>query len=339
MYKLFVCLFAFILMTSCAGERTSLPELFEEKEHVALQEVMPGIKNNIFSPSCFYIEGDYWVFAESKLDTLLMVYNAKTGSCHRFLSKGQGYMEAVGVELLGNGGCEGLVYAYDMRARSVYKINLAVSLSALSLEKDSLPLSYAIAGLAYDAALSFYELSATPYRFMLDSPEGSKMFGDVEEKDGLPASTIAKVLQGPCALSPVNRRLVWFSSIGDVYEIYDYTDVKDVHVVCSHVLYSPNIRNDAAITPKEHVGVRSIAVSDKHIYALYVGRTLEEILRGGKQLEGISSSQVLVFDWEGKPVRLLELDRELFSIAYDAKADCLYGIGLDDDAAYAIYRI
>lgn len=339
MRNLLACLSALLLIVSCSDGKSTLPELFEMKESVALQEVMPDIKQHINSPSCFYIDGDYWVFAEPKMDTLLLVYNTKLGSCQRVLPKGQGYMEAVGVAMLGNGGRKGLVCVYDMLAHSVYKLDLTVPPSDFLLEKDSLPKSYSISYLAYDADLSFYELSTSPYRFMLSSSKGNEMFAKVEEKDGLPASTISKVIQGPCALSRDVKRLAWFSSIGDVYEIYDYAEVDDIRVVCSQTLCFPGIRNDAAITPKEHVGVRSLAVSDKYVYALYVGRTFEEILRGGQKQEGLRSRQLLVFDWEGNPVRLLELDKELFSIAYDEKEDCLYGIGLDENAEYAIYRI
>lgn len=53
----------------------------------------------------------------------------------------------------------------------------------------------------------------------------------------------------------------------------------------------------------------------------------------------ICSKTILVFDWDGNPVRIIETDREMYAITYTAAGHCLYGLGLDDEGNYAVYQI
>ena len=323
---------------SCTQDKKSLSELFLEKESVVAEEVKPSLKDSLISPTAFYIQGKYWFFSEPKLDTLILVYDVESEDYQRILPKGQGPVEAISVENLGYGGDAGSIYAYDQRLRRVFKVNLLGDLSKrLPLIVDSTHVEGA--SVAYDGNLSFYEQMGKVKRFKIRGLNGEKEFGEALQVPGLPAETVSKLLQGPMALSPKYKRLVWMSYLGDAYEIYDYSSPDSVQIVCSVACGLPDARNDGAVTQHAHIGVRYVTVGNEYIYALYIGRTLREIIADGKQQESLRSNKVLVFDWEGNPVKELEIDRELYSIAYNEMDGCLYGIGMDDEFAYTIYKL
>lgn len=338
MYKYVLLLLAFLQM-SCSDKSFLLTDLFESTEYVVLEEVMPELKSQIYAPNALYAQGGYLLFSEPKLDTLLMVYDVNADKSRRILPKGQGNMEAVSIETLGYGGNAASVYAHDMRAQSIYKIDLSGGLQNISIEKDTVDLSYAIGAVAYDGDMAVYALSGSDDRFVKVAPDGHKPFGEIEQISGVSSNVTTKILQGPCALSPQRKRMAWFASMGDAYEIYDYSDAENMQVILARKFYLPLPRNDGAITVKEHVGVTSVATSDDCIYALYIGKTFEEILKEAHGQEGLRSNKILVFDWDGNPICLLQLDKELYSIAYNRERQCLYGIGLDESTEYAIYRM
>jgi len=68
---------------------------------------------------------------------------------------------------------------------------------------------------------------------------------------------------------------------------------------------------------KSKEGYFDIAVSNSFIYALYSGY---------KEKSGKYPDQIFVFNWEGKPVAKLNLDREIWAIELDNKKKLIYGI-------------
>ena len=334
----YVFLLLLCVCLSCTQEKQSLLKLFDKKTEVASEEVRPSLKDSLISPTAFYIQGKYWFFSEPKLDTLILVYDAEAEAYQRILPKGQGPAEAASVEQLGYGGDAGCVCAYDQRLRRAFKVRLSGNLSGrLPVEVDSAEVYGS--SVAYDGRLSFYEQMGKSKRFTVSGPDGEKGFGEELQVRGLSPEIASKLLQGSITLSPERKRLVWMSYMGDAYEIYDYSNPDNMQTVCSVACGVPDARNDGAVTQHVHIGVRHVTVGGEYIYALYIGKTLQEIIADGKQQESLHSNQVLVFDWEGNPIEVLVADKELYSIAYSEEDGCLYGIGLDDEFAYTVYKL
>lgn len=325
---------------SCSQEKNdSFLKLFERTEPVAASEVMPEVKQNLLAPTALYAQGKYLLFAESKLDTLLMLYDMENETLCRMLNRGQGPLEAIDVSSLGYGGTPETVYAHDNRGQNVFKISLSDSLSGVTLSKDTVGLSYLCASVAFDGDMGFFMQNAASKRFVRISSDSRLDFGDPIEIEGVDSKAVSKTLQGPCVLSPDQKRIVWFSSINDVFEVYEYSE-SEVNLITSRICYVPMVRNDGAITPKEHIGVRSLTANKDYIYALYIGKSFKELMQqGGNPGAAICSATILIFDWNGNPVRMIKTDREMFSIAYSAHDHCLYGLALDDEDNYSVYQI
>lgn len=191
--------------------------------------------------------------------------------------------------------------------------------------------------MAYDDTLSFYEMINSEKRFLLSTPNKTIRFGNDIPLRGLSSEMSTKVLQGPCSLSSSRKRFFWFSSFGDVFEMYDYSNVNEIKTVASQVINVPAANVNGALGSNDRFGVSSVASDDSCIYALYLGKTLKDGL--SDRAKALYSDIVLVFDWDGVPYKLLNLDREVCSISYSKTDKKLYGLGLDDNLNYTVYEI
>lgn len=84
----------------------------------------------------------------------------------------------------------------------------------------------------------------------------------------------------------------------------------------------------AIMKPENRIGCLSAGVSEKYIYVLFSGKTLDN---GGNE-----SKTVLVFDWDGNPIKAIELDKPLRLIT--VSEDDKYLFGYYDDGRANIYR-
>ncbi|MDR0349400.1 MAG: TolB-like 6-bladed beta-propeller domain-containing protein [Tannerella sp.] len=75
---------------------------------------------------------------------------------------------------------------------------------------------------------------------------------------------------------------------------------------------------------------RDATVTDDYVLALYSGKS--EALEGN--IAPCTKSAVRIFDWEGNPLILVHVDRELGSIAYDQRTKRLYALDPEENIVY-----
>jgi hypothetical protein len=73
-----------------------------------------------------------------------------------------------------------------------------------------------------------------------------------------------------------------------------------------------------------------VAVTDEYVLALYSGKP--EALDGTTVPN--TKSAIRIFDWEGKPIALINVDRELASIAYDQRTKKVYALDFEEKIVY-----
>ncbi|MDX2303371.1 MAG: BF3164 family lipoprotein [Microscillaceae bacterium] len=77
---------------------------------------------------------------------------------------------------------------------------------------------------------------------------------------------------------------------------------------------------NVTMTTKNKVGFIDICADKSHIYVLYSGRNWER--HKDKYLQG---NTVLVFDWEGNPVKAYQLSNDISTFTIDSRGKMLYG--------------
>ena len=89
------------------------------------------------------------------------------------------------------------------------------------------------------------------------------------------------------------------------------------------------------VTPKDNsiIGFIDLSVTRNYVYALYVDKTY---LDSNDQMNKQCSNIVLVFDWNGNPVKRYNLDSEAYYIGVNELNNKLYAASIDSDGGWTI---
>ena len=82
------------------------------------------------------------------------------------------------------------------------------------------------------------------------------------------------------------------------------------------------------------IGFCDIASDDNYIYLLYSGR-----VRGEAGAKANHCQHILVYDWNGKPIKHILLEKPLFSMKYNASLNRIYGIGYEPEGCILEYDL
>ena len=80
---------------------------------------------------------------------------------------------------------------------------------------------------------------------------------------------------------------------------------------------------------------QDVAVTDYHVLALYSGKPgtgKPGVLEG--DIAPYIKSSIRIFNWEGNPLALVHVDRELKSIAYDQRTKRVYALDYEENIFY-----
>jgi hypothetical protein len=82
------------------------------------------------------------------------------------------------------------------------------------------------------------------------------------------------------------------------------------------------------------VGFCSIDCDDNYIYAIYSGRTSNS--HGGLSHH---CEHLLVYDWQGNPVKRYLLDIPMWTMQYDSEKNSIYGIAYNPEGGFIEYQL
>lgn len=338
------CLFLITLLlsiSSCKNTKvTTFLELFERNEDVSLLSYNSEVIDSLMSPDSFISAGDYLIFSEPKLPYLLSSYNIKTHAFKRFLRKGQGVDEAINIQTLGKLSNDNSFYAHDVISQSIFL--LSINDLSETIEKDSLTASYNVSSLAYDDNIAFYMIVGDSARFIVKNDNDFIPIGEMPKVDDILPQVLSQTLQGPSLISFKNKKIVWFSVYGDVMEIYNYSKPNNIYLEKSTVLNLPlfskeSERNSGVLSLDTKLSVSSITSDEKYIYALYNENLLKDAAE--KTDDIFYCNKILVFDWEGTPIKVLNVDKKIRSITFRNEDNQLYCLGLEESLNPTIYYL
>lgn len=332
-----------VLTTACQKEnKNNFVELFADRQKADVQKCPFDMADDVlWAPKEFVADGDNFIFVEEKLDTLLCVYNAPTQSVRRILHRGQGpdeYVVLSSVVAASDG-----FYAMDFNSRKSNYFDYATltpTKDSMYLSvADTLPVSFASIG----DSVRIYEVGGRDLLFyMFENKRFVSAFGDLSPYYA-DAESASEGVMGNFVNSEKNKRLAWASFTSDLMEIYDYSAPGSVRRVAAHRGEALQTE-DGVIMGDAFMSVISLAASDDYIYALYSGKSLMDVIRETPNMEMIQLAirkcgYILVFDWDGNPVRCLTLDNDALYISYDHKTGKLYCLCFDNDGNYVLRLI
>jgi len=85
-------------------------------------------------------------------------------------------------------------------------------------------------------------------------------------------------------------------------------------------------------------GIRGKA-KDAYIYPVVFEDEIWTLYRGGRSIvDGFLSNRIIVFDWDGNPIRHYTTDIDFYTLAVDRKNSVFYGITLSPDYAFVKFK-
>lgn len=137
--------------------------------------------------------------------------------------------------------------------------------------------------------------------------------------------------------NPQNGILAMVTQLGYVLEIY-HPDNKEVIAIKIGGYGPPQFTTkEGYAIPTGIMGYSDVCVGNRYIYALFWGRTFEDIKHSKEQIEG--GCQLEVFDLNGEPVKKYHLDRNITGFHMDETNNQLIGLDINSDQPVVVYEL
>ncbi|NDV58506.1 BF3164 family lipoprotein [Bacteroides sp. 519] len=323
MMKNFIILLIFIgTICSCKTENTSLLLIdnFEKVKKLTLHEYNYP-HDSLMKPSVIYSYGNYIVSSDLGSDYLLSVFNAETQSYVRFLKKGEGPEELLDIQQLG--GYDDSVFVKSTFGKMLFIYSLKENLlSRVSIPENTVSL------FLDDHLMITTNNGKSRYGIHNLNTKSSKEFGlTIPSQEELSC-----VLQGLCTGNAINDRIAWFSMYGDVFEIYDYSNMSEIKDIKQFVGAMPIVKMEGGapiFSLDSKLGVPSVTSNNDYIFVLYSEKTLKDAVT--LRDEVFLSNKILVLDWNGAFIEVLELNHPVRSISYNQEKEMLFCLGYDNE--------
>lgn len=148
--------------------------------------------------------------------------------------------------------------------------------------------------------------------------------------------TKALANQGEMVMHPQKKMFAYATRLSSNIDFFEVVDHK-IKLIKSLHLGDPILKSEvegddtmfsASPTEDTQIGFFSLCATDKYVYALYTENKVYE--------SSIKSNTVLVFDWEGNPVKKYILDKKAAAIAVDEARQNLFATVLNKEDGWSI---
>jgi len=306
-----------------------------------------GGEAQILNPTALAVAGEYLVVADAEAP-FLRLFSAGDGRLvNQAGREGEGpreFRSIAGISVETSPSGEIGIMAFDYRLQRLTRLVIADTGLAYVDSDTKITIEGGAAGLA---ALSNGTLVATgvfrPEAFTVLDAGGAvlRRGGEIPFlSERVTASLAQQVIDGRVAVEVGGSRLAIAARYAGRIDIYD-TDTGTRDSVMAPMPFEPEIRTrsngamDVFVQDGQtRFGYLAVASSRCCIYGLFSGRTRSDLL-ARKTL----STQLHVFDWNGKLRKVVNLDRDLRLIAVNPEGSALFGLSPDPEPTVFRYEL
>ena len=360
MKKIFIILLLSVILGACNNKKsTSIVESFKIKQLLTHKvfEVQNGA-NELMDPYNLVVVGNSVTLLNVRAPKIFTTVDISTGRViKQWGTKGQGPNEFLAVRDIYNNYLELGLNIWDISKTKLYFC------SDSNLESDSVYFQNIPVNVEDRNTMNFYDsvVQLDTFIFFAVGGNSDKLFtlfntknNEVKEIGDFPSedtnSHISSVLRkfaynGRIRYNSSLKKIVYVSIYSEMFEIYNF-DGADVELAKGNYstipLYKEIFRGDGARTVATSIlngkGKNYwVTISNENIFILY-----QDYKRSGVAQETDTNKpadMVLVFDWNGKPVKIYELDCLINSIDYDKTRNRLWAtryneVTLDPEIVY-----
>ncbi len=344
--NIYYCLLCFILISSCTipvqdkqafeevhfSDEVQLSEdLLRPDMFCVIDSVMVVYDNNKGSNKLFYafnvttgqLYSKFGIMGSGPEDYNFPVQMEYNESTNEICILDRNHSKVYGYRL------QDIVEGRDIKTSSIIKIPIDASRAVFQNDSSGYCLG------AFSTGMIGKYKNETITGYYLDFPDIKDHFLNSNQKFGL--------FQGDITMNRDGTRLVYSSARCDLIKVISIEN-NEAKEIMTHYSYTPKFRKMEgdyfSILPENPNGYISVTESNDFIFALFSGRSEREY--GGGHYFG---NTLHVFDWNGKIVKKITLDKDAWQLHMDRKSEKLYTIHFTTDeqqdmkARYYVYNI
>ncbi|MDR0973337.1 MAG: TolB-like 6-bladed beta-propeller domain-containing protein [Prevotellaceae bacterium] len=355
MRKLYICTIVLIFLSACGDSLDYTDKTLYhfrntpvDSLHISNYAVLE--KYDLLMPYSVIKRGNiYYIWDETSRDSIIVRFNTKDSTMIRGISYGQGPGELLpSIKFRDR---RDTLFIYDTNRNQYYTVDendkylyISKYKTYPARGKDAertfdvrfLPNGYITTGLQGDAWLATYDNR--------DSLLTTITYPRYPSFENVPNRELGFVYSGSIViLSPDERKIISASRNGSSLFFGTIEEGNRIREVKRWDYQEPELKrvriseNDYAhaLTINTIEGFTGVACTDKYVYAVYSGRT---VATHGLGLQN-NGEYLLVYDWDGNPVRHYVLEIPLRSVGYEEETGTLYGISQDPEGALVEYKL
>ena len=331
----------FIFLCSCGIKNEPL-DLFSEVETLADYEVLDIEQYEILDVDGFHINREYYAITHYKDSTMLTLVNTRTNKFLKGCPKGRGPNEFLSAEILSIQ--NGVLFINDANSEKVYEIDIEKCF-------DSNNITYTVVENPYPLVRGYISNKYIVGKPMIESDSVARfvLYNRLNKKLDLYYQfpkwmdnfdnfrKFTADFQTRISLHPENIGFVTSDIQGGFLSIWRIVDDKIV-LHKDFIFHLPKIffsKNNMAISEKDNkMGFSRTSVSKKYIFGSYIGATSDESKKNHSGTE-----HLLVFDWDGNPVKRYILPLKMNIRCYNEKENAIYGLNYEGETKVVKYKL
>jgi hypothetical protein len=329
-----------ILFQSCAKKAENTLQLFDEEKILSAITVNSQL-DSICYPGDLEIVDSLLFILDWQNDYYLSAYSLNSGKLLKeFGKKGRGPQElsrAISIDYNSKD------HSLDCFTRAPKRVN-SYSLDTLNYIATYSPTMMPKDGSCYHAK-KFGSGYIGTGRFVqgmyaLFEDEKVNYYGEFPKFTGsekLSSSEKSSLLQGLLKVHPSKNKFVFVSSFNqtlDINRLENNCFEKIKRYSFDKSKYSSLGNGAAAKLSTDIYSYCDVDVTDQYIFCLYVSSTFEEYLK-----DRYLGDYLLIFDWNGTPIKKYKLEKPLNHIAFDDGTNSIYGLALEDEIELVKYKL
>jgi hypothetical protein len=344
--NVFVLLIFIIILAGCNKEKVFLTDYFSKTEQCNLTEMTEYPVDSIGAPNYIFSVDDYIFLSEPKMEYLVSAYNISSGDFKYFLHKGNGPEELISINQIGQYN-DSSIFMESTFSNVLFTYANSGGFGTVDRIIET-PANVSSVFYDNDVRICTYSHNKEKRFSIEDVTKGTHAyFGAKISIPDCPEDMITSALDGYTTGNSTSKKFAWAFLSGDALEIYDYSDTSNVKLVKQFLGAMPAISMRSGMPAlkgdsNNKIGTVSITCDDKYIYALYDEHLFKEFFTEFFTIKenALLCNKILIYDWNGKPVKILQTDKWIRSIAYNKKYNRLYCVVYDfEDQNYRMFFI
>jgi len=320
-----------LLLVCCQVQKKNILELFKIEKKLQHEKIEMKHNDYLFHAWCMYKTGNYLVINDDNGKTYMSIFDLKEQRyINHFIKKGAGPNEMFSPPQSITPLTNNQLSYFDAQARIIYQANYSkpdsIKITKIKNFTNTQTLFLGLIPMAYDYYVGIGLIESGRYAVIDKNGKNVSINFDYPKDEMKQGNNFQKALAYQGGLIPNSDKTKFFfycisSEILEIMQLQKngtLTKIRDIHF--DYATYRPegDGKNTIAATimKESKAAFISATATSNYIYLLYSGRTI------GVDINlAFKSNTILVFDWEGNPIKRYNLDIDIttFTVSEDDK--------------------